>query len=248
MISVTILTKNSEKYLEEVLKSLESFDEVLILDNGSDDSTIEITKNFNNVKVATSKFLGFGKLHNLAADLCKNDWILSIDSDEILSKGLIHEIRNYTLDPMCVYEIPRQNYYRGKEIKCCGWYPEKVIRLFNRRLTSFSDSEVHEKVLRKNLNKITLKNPLKHYPYSNLSDFLKKMQHYSELFAIQYQGKKKSTPFKALRQCLFAFFKSYFLKKGFLGGYEGFLISMYNAHTAFYKYLKLYELNKSQVT
>lgn len=244
-ITATILTKNSEKYLKEVLNALTSFDEVVILDNGSEDQTLEIAKTFPNVSIHITPFLGFGKMHNLCAKLSKNDWIFSIDSDEIPTKQLIHEINSCTLDPNFVYSFPRHNYYRGKFIKWCGWYPERVIRLYNRRKTRFSDAEVHEKILSENLQEYRLINPIRHYPYSNIADFLKKMQHYSELFAKQYQYKKKSSPLIAIGHGFHAFFKSYLIKKGFLGGFEGFLISLYNGHTAFYKYLKLYESNLS---
>jgi len=96
----------------------------------------------------------------------------------------------------------------------------------------------------KNQAQIKLNNPIIHYSYENVGDFLKKMQTYSTLFAEQNQGKKSASSWKAIVHGMFAFFKSYFLKKGFLDGYEGFLISMYNGHTAFYKYIKLYEANK----
>lgn len=244
MISVTILTKNSEKYLEEILITLNDFDEVLLLDNGSKDNTLNIAKKFKNTTIRSTEFIGFGKLHNLAIDLAKNDWILSIDSDEIPSKALIKEILTKKLDPGHVYSIVRHNYFNDKFIRWCGWYPETVLRLFNKQKTRFTESEVHEKVIIGNLKEACLKNPLKHYPYASITDFLRKMQHYSELFAKQNKGKKKSSPLKAICHGTFAFFKSYFIKRGFLGGYEGFLISMYNGHTAFYKYLKLFEANE----
>lgn len=243
MITVTILTKNSEKYLREVLTSVKSFDEVLLFDNGSTDQTLEIASHFPNVSVYKGKFEGFGPTHNKASSLAKNDWILSVDSDEVLTPELTEEIKAQTLDPKNVYSFPRHNYYRDTFIRWCGWYPDRQIRIYHRLHTRFTDAQVHEAIIAEGLHEVALNSPMIHYSYANLSDFLKKMQAYSDLFARQNVGKKSSSPWKALGHGFFAFFKSYILKRGLLGGYAGFVISTYNANTAFYKYLKLYEAN-----
>lgn len=243
MISVTVLTRNSQKYLRALLASLETFNEVLIYDTGSTDETLTIAKDYANVRVEIGKFDGFGTVHNRASSLAKNDWILSIDSDEIVSEKMASTIADLKLDPECVYSFPRHNFFNGKWIKWCGWYPDKQIRLYNRTKTRFTDASVHEAVISDGMQLIELKAPIFHYSYDNVSDFLSKMQTYSTLFAQQYVGKRSSSPLKALGHGFFAFFKSYIIKRGFLGGYEGYLISAYNGHTAFYKYLKLYEAN-----
>lgn len=243
-ISVTILTKNSAKYLEEVIASAKDFNEVLIYDNGSTDNTLEIAKKFPNVRIVQGTFDGFGPTHNKASNAAKNDWILSIDSDEPITPRMAQEIAQLKLDDGAVYSFPRDNYFNGKFIKWCGWYPDRVIRLYNRTKTKFSDAQVHESVIDTNMKRIEMKGALKHYSYGSISDFLTKMQSYSTLFAVQNQGKKSSSPLKAVLHGMFAFWKSYLLKRGFLGGYEGFIISAYNGHTAFYKYIKLYEANQ----
>ena len=244
MISVTILTKNSERYLSEVLEALTRFDEVLIYDNGSTDKTFEIAESFPNVTLKKGAFLGFGPTHNLASSLARNDWILSIDSDEVVTQELATELLNLQLDPQAVYSFPRHNYYNGKFIKGCGWYPDRQWRLYNRAQTRFTDAQVHEAIIFKGMRSIPLTAPLVHYSYGSHAEFLSKMQSYSDLFAKQNVGKKQSSPCKAVLHGLFAFIKSYFLKRGWLGGYEGFVISVYNGNTAFYKYLKLYEANQ----
>lgn len=245
MISVTILVKDGECTLHEVLSSLVCFDEVVIYDTGSQDNTLEIAKKFPNVTIYEKNFKGFGTCHNDAATLAKHDWILSVDADEILSPELALEILNLKLNPQAIYSIPFLNFYKNKQIKCCGWYPEKHIRLYNKKMTSFSEALVHEGIIKfPDSIVITLKHPIFHYSYQSISNFLTKMERYSSLFAKQYQHKRKSSPHIALMHGMAAFFKSFILKNGWLGGYEGFLISAYNGHTAFYKYLKLYELNK----
>lgn len=243
MITVTILTKNSQKYIREVLEALTSFDEVLIFDTGSTDDTMMIAKQFANVTFHQGSFIGFGPTHNLASSIARNNWILSVDSDEVVTPELKKEIEHLTLQLGHVYSFPRHNYYNGKWIRWCGWYPDRQTRIYNRLETRFTDAQVHEAIITSNLKNIPLKGALKHYSYSNVSEFLSKMQAYSDLFAKQYQGRKSSSVSKAVLHGLFTFFKSYILKRGFMGGREGFEISVYNANTAFYKYLKLLEAN-----
>lgn len=242
-ISVTILTRNSEKYISEILESLKQFDEIVLCDTGSTDRTIEIARNYQNVVVYFRPFIGFGPTHNVASNLARNDWILSIDSDEVPNSEMIEEVLESTLNDLCVYSFPRDNYYNGKWIKWCGWYPDRQIRLYNRTRTKFTDAQVHEGIVCEGMNHHFFQGSMKHYSYDKVADFLNKMQSYSELFAKQYCNKKKSSLCKAVLHGLFAFFKSYFLKRGFMGGREGFEISVYNANTAFYKYLKLAEFN-----
>lgn len=245
MISVTVLTKNSQETLPATLQSLQKFPEVLVFDSGSKDATLEIAQKFPNVRIFNGTFTGFGPTHNDASNRASNDWILSIDSDEVLSEALIEEILKIKLDENCVYQLQRKNYFNGKWIRWCGgWHPDPVLRLYHRKATRFTDDAVHEKVILGHLKLISLTAPLLHTPYRSMEDFLEKMQAYSTLFAQQNQGKKHSSMGKAFLHGYFAFFKSYFLKRGVLGGKEGFIISMYNGHTAFYKYLKLMEANR----
>lgn len=245
MISVTILTKSNERYMNEVLSALQSFDEVLIYDNGSTDQTLAIARKYPNVTIVEGPFLGFGITHNRVSALAKHDWILSIDSDEILTPELTAEIHKTNLDPEYVYSFPRKNYFNGTFIKGCGWYPDRQYRLYNRTRTRFTDAHVHEQIIVDKMRHAPLKSPIKHYSYNTIHDFLQKMQSYSDLFAKQNCGLVSSSPAKAVRHGLFAFLKSYIIKRGILGGYEGFLISAYNGHTAFYKYMKLYEANQA---
>lgn len=242
-ISVTILTKNSEKYLPQVLDSLKAFNEVLIYDNGSTDQTLSIAKTYPNVCIVVGSFEGFGPTHNKASNSAKYDWILSIDSDEVVTPEMALEIAGLPLKNEAVYSFPRHNFFNGKFIKWCGWYPDRQYRLYNRKHTQFSNAQVHEAIIISNIQHVPLNAPIIHYSYDSISDFLSKMQSYSSLFSQQNFGKKKSSPLKAIMHGMFAFIKSYVIKRGFMGGYEGFVISAYNAHTAFYKYLKLYEKN-----
>jgi len=239
-MSVTILVKNSETYIAECLHALQDFDEVIILDNGSTDKTLEIAEKFENVKIYHSEFIGFGPLKNLAASFATHDWIFNVDSDEIVSKDLILELQNCTLKQTNIYSIPRHNYYKKKWIKCCGWYPDRVLRIYNKKHTCYNNNMVHESLIKQNETiVINLSSPLIHHAYDSIEQLLEKLQRYSTLWA--EKNHKKSSPLKAFGRALFAFFKNYFLQKGFLCGYEGLLISITNANHVFYKYMKLYE-------
>ena len=175
-ISVCILVKNAQNTIKECLESLKSFDEIILLDNQSSDDTLKIANEFkakfNNLKIYSSEFIGFGPLKNLAISYASNDWIFSIDSDEVLESQALNEIANLDLNPQNIYALPRKNLYKGEWIKACGWYPDFVLRLFNKTQTKFNSNFVHESLEAKNLNIIKLKNGLRHYAYDDISTLL----------------------------------------------------------------------------
>lgn len=245
-ISATILTKNSEALLRDVLKALQWCHEIVVLDTGSTDSTLIIAAEFANVSLhqLQGPFPGFGRAHQQAVELARHDWILSVDSDEIVSEGLRAEIAGLQLDPRAVYVIPFENYFNGKHITTCGWAPDRHERLFNRRTTNFCASEVHERVVTAHLKVIELSQPILHFSYRSLDDFLRKMDAYSQLFARQNVGRKRSGPVKATLRATWAFVKSYVIERGVMQGTEGLVISAYKAQVVFWKYLMLHEANR----
>ena len=245
-ISVTVLTKNSQKYIHSCLEALNAFDEVVLLDNGSIDHTLEIASSFSNVKIFKCDFAGFGPLKDLAASYAKNDWILNIDSDEVVTQELSKEIMQLDLDNETIYRIRRENYYNKKIIKCCGWYPDVVLRLYNKHMTSFDKRLVHESLsINAGINIIKLECSIRHFAFDNAAEIIGKMHLYTKLYAAENKGKKTSSPAMAVLHATFAFMKSYFLQLGFLYGYEGLLISISNANATFYKYISLYEENRN---
>lgn len=245
-ISATILVKNGGPLLAEVLAALEWCDEVVVLDTGSSDGTLAIAASFPNVSLhqLNGPFPGFGRAHRRAVELARNEWILSVDSDEVVSPALAAEIAALPLDARTVYTIPFQNYYNGKHITTCGWAPDRHERLFNRTATNFCTSDVHERVQTASLAVVRLQHSISHYSYRSIDDFLRKMSAYSHLFAEQNARKKKGGPAKAVARSLWAFFKSYLLERGFLQGAEGLTISAYKSQVVFWKYLMLHEANR----
>lgn len=247
-ISVTIVAKNASATLPEVLGALAGFDEVILLDNLSKDDTAKIAASFPNVRVFQSPFLGFGRMKNLAISHAKNDWIFSLDSDEVPLDSLLAEIFALDLsDPAKIYSLRRQNLYKKRWIKACGWHPDFVNRIFNKTHTQFNDNEVHESlILRPDSRLVRLNGALKHYAYDSISQLIYKMNLYSTLAA--NASKKPTTRSAALTHALWSFFRSYFLQRGFLFGFDGFLISYCNALGTLFKYLKIHEKHSSPPT
>ncbi|HEF4099030.1 TPA: glycosyltransferase [Campylobacter jejuni] len=249
-ISAIIIVKNAKQTLLECLNSLKDFDEIILLNNESSDNTLNIAnefkKDFANLHIYHSAFIGFGALKNLALSYAKNDWILSIDADEVLENECIKELKNLELQEDNIIALSRKNLYKGEWIKACGWWPDYVLRIFNKNFTRFNDNLVHESlVLPSNGKKIHLKNGLRHYAFRDISHLIDKMQYYSSLWAKQ-NIHKKSGVLKANLRAFWTFFRNYFLKNGFLYGYKGFIISVCNALGTFFKYMKLYELQKQK--
>lgn len=243
-ISVTILTKNSSRYIEACLSSVADFDEVVILDNGSTDNTLEIATRFANVKIFKSEFIGFGPLKNLAQSHTSHEWILSIDSDEVLTPQLYQAIRDTALDDRYIYGFNRLNHFKGKPIRCCGWDKDTVKRLYNKTHTQFDNAQVHESLQMQGLTLKLIQGNLLHYSYDSVEELIDKLQKYSTLWAEQNYQKKTSNMFKATYKSLFTFLKNYLLQKGILYGGIGLLISICAAFGVFAKYAKLQMLYK----
>ena len=243
-VSVTILTFNSARHLEKVLTALRCFDDVVVLDSGSRDETLNMARKFTNVRIFETAFMGFGPMHNKASALALHDWIFSVDSDEVVAPELAAEIQSLSADDGAVYSVSLKNYFNGKWIRHCGWYPDRHVRLFNRKRTTFSNARVHEKIVTEGMREIPLQGPILHYSFSGSGDFLIKIQRYSDLFVEENRGIKTSSLTKAISRSVWSFFKHYFFQLGFLSGREGFIISAANSQGVYYKYVKLMEANQ----
>ncbi len=247
-ISAVILVKNAEKTIGECLESLRLFGEVVLLDNGSTDATLEIASKYPNVKVFSEpNFYGFGKMKNIAVSHATNDWILSIDSDEVLMPEIVAQINAIQLNENTVVALSRLNYYGDRCMKCCGWYPDYVWRIFNRKYTCFNENMVHEGVETKpDTQKLYIKDAMKHYTATTMSSIIDKMNRYTSLSAQQkHDAGKKTCVIVAILKFIHTFNMNYFFRRGIFYGYKGFVLSVLNASASFLRYMKLYELNKS---
>jgi len=243
-VSAVIIVKNGAATIERTLESLHGFDDVVVYDNGSEDGTQELVKHYGNVNLIEGEFLGFGATKNLAASYAKSDWVFIIDSDEVLDDELFQTLRTKRLDSNTVYVVNSIAYYKEIQIKHSGWNKEKVRRIYNRSMTQFNNNLVHETIMDDGMKLAPIKGNIQHYSYRSISDFIIKADHYSTLFAQDNAGKRSSSPSKALFNGLYSFFRTYLLRRGFLDGYAGLLIAFSHMATNFYKYMKLYELNK----
>lgn len=230
-LSIVIITKNEENFITDAIKSALFANEVIILDSGSIDRTCEIAKELG-AKVYQNEWLGFGLQKNCAVELAKNDWVFVLDSDERITEELKDEIVATLKEPLLNgYFIARLNNFFGKNIKSCGLYPDYSIRLFNKKYGKFNDVSVHESVQLK--SKVGyLKNHMIHLAYESIEEFIQKQNRYSSL------NHKKKSLIKAIINPYWTFFKLYILKRGFLDGWHGFVISKLYAQYTFWKYIK----------
>lgn len=242
-VSAVMIVRNGAKTIRRSLESLNAFDDVIVYDNGSTDGTLTIAKDFSNVRVIEGFFDGFGTTKNRAAAYAKHDWVLIIDSDEVVDEALLQALQTNKLDPNTIYIVNFLAYYKEIPIRHSGWNNQKIRRLYNKTVTRFNDNAVHENIIDEGMTKAPIGGNIKHYSYSSISDFIVKLDRYSTLFAQDNVGKRRSSPAKAFFNGLYSFFRTYVLKRGFLDGYAGLIIAFSHAATNFYKYIKLYEMN-----
>jgi len=243
-ISAVVLAKNNESTIYNTLQALTHFEDVVVYDNGSTDKTIVIAKEFKNVNLIQDKFKGFGWTKNRAADFAKHEWILIVDSDEIVDNLLSQTLQTKTLDKNTIYILNFRAFYKNIEVKHCGWNNQKIKRLYNKTVTKYNDNDVHEDIISDGLETKLLNGNILHYSYQSIEQFVNKANTYSTLFAKNNVGKKSSSPTKAFFNAAYSFIKTYIFKQGFRDGYVGLVIAYSHMATNFYKYIKLYELNK----
>ena len=243
-ISAVVLAKNNEATIKKTLEALREFDDVVVYDNGSTDMTMEIAKSFDNVNLIEGEFRGFGWSKNKAASYAKHEWILIVDSDEVVDKELRKELESKELDTGTVYIINFRAFYKNIEVKHCGWNNQKIKRLYNKTITKYNDNDVHEDIITEGLKTELLAGNMLHYSYQSIEQFVNKANTYSTLFAKNNVGKKSSSPTKAFVNGAYSFIKTYIFKQGFRDGYVGLVIAYSHMVTNFYKYIKLYEMNK----
>ncbi len=241
-ISVAIIVKNGAKTLQNTLDSLELFTDVVVYDNGSTDGSQDIVKKYANIRLIEGEFLGFGDTKNKAATFTRNEWVLSLDADEVVSPELAKTLEALMPNNKAVYSMTMFNFYKQRQIKHC-WGNHVLIRLYNKSVTAFTRSKVHETIITEGFEVVKIDGVLNHFSYSSVSDFVVKLDNYSTLYAVDNQGKKKSSPLKAVVSGIFSFVKTYIFKRGFLDGTPGLIIAFSHMATNFYKYIKLYEIN-----
>lgn len=247
-LSGVIITYNEEQKISECLDSIKDIvDEIIVVDSYSTDKTKSICANYN-VKFVEQKFLGYGKQKNFALQQASFDHIVSLDADESLSDTLADSIKQLkTSWKEDGYYCNRRNFFCGQWINYSDWYPNKKLRVFDRRKAQWDNEDIHENI-KFNSEKAKigqLKGDILHNTYQSYSEFNKKTEYFSSISAKVYYDKNRSAPiWRILFNPTWAFFKAYFLRFGFLDGFNGFMICYQTAHMTFLKYSKLRELIK----
>jgi glycosyltransferase involved in cell wall biosynthesis len=242
-LSVAIIARNEEERLPDCLRSVRFADDVVVVDSGSVDNTVQIAKSFG-ARVFVREWMGFSGQKQFAVDQCRHDWVLILDADERVPEEtaiLIQREVAAEAQVASAFSIKRKNLLYGRWIEHCGWWPDRIVRLVNKNDGRFDGRAVHEKWLsRGNVGKLDVF--IEHRSFRNCSELVDKMENYSSLAAEElFKKGQRANATTPVFHGVWMFIKTYFLEMGLLDGFEGFLISCMNAGGSFLKYAKLRE-------
>lgn len=237
-LSVVIVAKNEAANMPACLESVSWADEILVLDSGSTDGTLELCRGAG-CRVITEPWMGFGPTKRRAVESASHDWVLSVDADERVSAPLAARIRETLAHPgFSGYRVRRRSHYLGEPVRFSGWQNDRPLRLFDRRAGNFNDRPVHERVVLAGPAGV-LEEPLFHHPYPTLESHMAKMTRYAFLGAGQIPGRKRAfTRLGAFFHGHHKFLKMYLFQLGFLDGWTGLVLAKNSAFGVYLKYLK----------
>ena len=239
-LSVVIIARDEEASIGAALDSVAWADEVIVVDSGSTDRTVEIARAKGARVSVTKDWPGFGAQKNRALAQATRDWVLSLDADERVTPELRHEIAAIVAGRGAAdaYEIPRLSSYCGQPMRHGGWWPDRVTRLFRRGKARFSDDLVHERVVVPG-ETARLEAHLIHEAFDDLDDVLEKVNRYSSAGArMAHAAGKRGSLTSAVLHGAWSFVRTYFLQAGFLDGRRGFMLAVSNAEGTYYRYAK----------
>lgn len=247
-ITATIIGFNEEDNLERCLDSVKDFvQEIIFVDSYSTDQTISIARQFTD-KVFERKFTGYTEQKNYADSKATNDWVLNIDCDEVVSKGLKDEICKTFVSKssdVAAYSMPRLTYYCYRWIRHSGWYPDRKIRLYNRKMTSWQGELVHEELIVNSGRVLKLNSDLLHYSFPDISSHIRTLDNFSTKGAQDaFKKGKKSGPFTIIFRSLWVGFRKIILEKSFLDGTAGLILTGLSMASTWSKYSKLYVMHR----
>lgn len=249
-LSIVILTRNEARNIVDCVRSARFADEIVVLDSGSTDGTPELAR-AEGAKVSTSSdWPGFGPQKNRALALATGDWVFSLDADETITQSLRDAILAAVRSPGAhqAFAVDRTSSYCGQVIRHAGWSPDWIVRLFRRDAARFSDDLVHERVLVQG-SVGRLRGDLLHRSFPDFESVLDKVNRYSTAGARSLaQRGKRASPAKAVGHGLWAFLRTYVLQRGFLDGAMGLALAVSNAEGTYYRYLKLWLLQRERAT
>jgi glycosyltransferase involved in cell wall biosynthesis len=247
-LSIVIISFNEEKNIGRCIDSVQSIaDEIVVLDSFSTDETVRIAKE-KGARVEQQTFTGYIETKNKALALSSHDYVLSLDADEALDQTLrdsiLQEKKHFTAG---AYRMNRCTNYCGQFIRHGSWYPDRKLRLFDKRTAHWGGTNPHDKIeLHQALSVKHLKGDILHYSYASVEDHVAQNNRLSSIAALAYFKKgKKARISHILINPFWAFLQSYFIRAGFMDGFSGLVIAVQIAHLTFLKYVKLYLLQKS---
>lgn len=247
LLSVIVITHNEQANIGDCLKSLDFADEIIVVDSSSTDHTVDLARALGADVHVTEDWPGFGPQKNRALALAKGQWVLSVDADERVNDALRAEIVNAMSRETgpAVYRFPRRSRYCGQFMQHSGWSPDWVVRLFRRGSAKFSDDLVHEKLLMQGVVG-DLKSPLLHLSFPDFESVLDKANRYSTAGAQAMRLKGKSASLHgAIGHGMWAFFRTYVLRRGFLDGQLGLALAISNAEGTYYRYAKRWLMTRN---
>ncbi len=239
-LSVVLITKNEEDNIRRCLDSVSFADEIIVVDSGSTDKTVEIAESYQ-ARIFCHEWHGFGPAKQAGVEKASGDWILSIDADEEVTPELASEIKSKIENDngTCGYYFKRKTKFLGRWILHCGWYPDYVLRLFQKQKGRFDNSIVHEKVVTAGPVDY-LSSELLHYSYPNLEHYLNKFNRYTTMGAEEaFRKGRKARLSDIVIKPAASFVKHYLIKQGFRDGPEGLVLSFLSAMSVMVKYAKL---------
>jgi glycosyltransferase involved in cell wall biosynthesis len=252
-LSVILISNNEANNILDCLASVSFADQIIVVDCGSTDNTVELARSMGAQVLQTVDWPGFGAQKNRALDLATCDWVFSIDADERVTPELAEQIKiAIKNDSKCgnhigqhdAYDLPRLTQFCGQWIHHCGWTPDRVLRLFKHGSARFSNDLVHERIVQSQGTCGKLTNPMLHFSYPTPASYWRKLDQYSQAWAKQRHLEGKQTSMlRAAMSGLAAFVRTYFVRLGFLDGALGFAVCTMQAQSAFGKYFTLYCLN-----
>jgi len=242
-LSAAVITKNEEERLPDCLKSISFADEIIVVDSGSTDRTVEIAREFG-CRVFIEDWKGYGPQKNSAVEKCRNEWVLLLDADERVPAATWDLIGKAVENPAAdAYTFKRKNYLHGRWLKHSGYWPDRQIRLVNRVKGSFR-SAIHERWVTDGPI-ADLDACIEHFAFSDYSDMLKTLDEYSSVIARElYASGKRANALSPVLHGGGMFFKIFVIEKGFLDGLDGLVTALTKAGGSFFKYAKLLELQQ----
>lgn len=245
-LSVIVICGNNAATIRRCLESVSWAGEVVVVDSGSTDGTFEICRGLATRVHQTADFPGHGPQKNRALDLATGEWIFSLDSDEWVTPELRAELEAAMASPgdKTAFFMPRRSSFCGRFMHHSGWWPDHVTRLWRRGKARFSEDHTHDRVIVDG-KMGRLRQPVMHEAVTDLEQMLVKINMYSSSSAaIFHRDGRRASIFTALLHGGWAFFRTYFLRFGFLDGREGLMLAVINAENSYYRYAKLMLLGK----